>query len=409
MYGMRQSALAIVRPTAAQSSARNHWLDVSRRHFEEFAHRGGGEDQGEERAEAGDHRQHVALDRDVLAAGAALEQQHEGEAEHDQRRRRRGPPVLQRAAEDRVDEEEAEDRAERRRQPGRHGEGGQRAQQAAAVERPVRGRQGEHEGRHADRQEGGEGEVAGEEGEGPAGHGDEQDQRRRVDRLGQVEAAEPVDVAGDPPPLADRLGQAGELVLEQDDVGDPLGHLGARAHRHREPRLLQRRHVVDPVADHRRVAARGAQRLDQRLLLLGRDPAEDRVALRDYGELLRVLGQLGPVDHAGVVGHPDRVCHRRHRRPRVAGDQLQVDVGVAHHGDRRGGVGAQRLLQHDQRDRGQRRGRGVRRVVGQRLGRAGEGDDPPPRGRLLVQLARQPRRQLQRAARPARMSGAPST
>ena len=39
-------------------------------------------------------------------------------------------------------------------------------------------------------------------------------------------------------------------------------------------------HVVDAVADHRRVAARGRERADQRLLLLGADPAEDRVAAR---------------------------------------------------------------------------------------------------------------------------------
>src|SRR6187399_190961 len=78
---------------------------------------------------------------------------------------------------------------------------------AAGVERPVRRRQGEDEGGDADRQEGGEGEVAGEEGEGEARDRDQQDQRPRVDGLGQVEAAEPVDVAGDPPPLGDRLRQ----------------------------------------------------------------------------------------------------------------------------------------------------------------------------------------------------------
>ena len=60
---------------------------VEQDHFEEVAHRGGGEDQGEEGAEAGDEGQHVALDRDVLAARAALQQQHEAETEHDQRRR----------------------------------------------------------------------------------------------------------------------------------------------------------------------------------------------------------------------------------------------------------------------------------------------------------------------------------
>ncbi len=140
--------------------------------------------------------------------------------------------------------------------PGGDREGCQRPQQAAAVERAVGGSEGQHEGGDPDRQEAGQGQVAGEEGEGEAGDRDEQDQRRRVDRLGQVEAAEAVDVAGDPPAFGDRFGQPGELVVEEDDVGDAFGHLRAGAHRHREPRLLQRRHVVDAVADHRRVAAR---------------------------------------------------------------------------------------------------------------------------------------------------------
>ena len=252
--GSRQSSAGDRQADRGREQRQEPLGRVEQLHFEEVADRGGGEDQRVERAEAGDHRQHVALDRDVLAAGTALEQQHEGEPEHDQRRRRRGAAGVEAGAGDGVDEEEGEDRAERRRHPGRDREGGQRPQQAAAVERPVRGRQGEHEGGDADRQEGRQGQVAGEEGEGEAGHGDEQDQGRRVDRLGQVEAAEAVDVAGDPPALADRLGQPRELVFEQDDVGDALGHLGARAHRHRHPRPLQRRHVVDAVADHRHVA-----------------------------------------------------------------------------------------------------------------------------------------------------------
>ncbi len=119
--------------------------------------------------------------------------------------------------------------------------------------------------------------MTGEEGEGEAGDRDEHDQGRRVDRLGHVEAAEAVDVAGDPAALADRLGEAPELVFEQDDVGDAFRHLRARAHRHRHPRLLQGGHVVDAVADHRHVAPGVDQRPHQRFLLLRLDPAEDRV------------------------------------------------------------------------------------------------------------------------------------
>ena len=81
----------------------------------------------------------------------------------------------------------------------------------------------------------------GRNGNGEADQRGGEDQEAGVDGLGQVEAAEPVDVAGDPPALADRARQHRELVAEQDDVGDPLGDLAARAHRDREARLLQRR------------------------------------------------------------------------------------------------------------------------------------------------------------------------
>ena len=196
--------------------------------------------------------------------------------------------------------------------PAGHREGGQRAQQPAAVERPVAGRQGEHEGGDPDRQERGQGQVPGQEREGAARDRDQHDQRRRVDGLGHVEAAEAVDVAGDPAALGDRPRQARELVLEQDDVGDPLGDLAARAHRDRHPRPLQRRDVVDPVADHRHEAAALRQRRDQRLLLLGPDPAEDRVLLRDLGRApSRSSGSSIAVDHPGV-----RAGRRPRRRPR---------------------------------------------------------------------------------------------
>ena len=164
--------------------------------------------------------------------------------------------------------------------PGGHRERGQRAQQPAAVQRALARRQGEDEGRDPDRQHRGDGELAGQEGKGEAEDRREQDQEPGVDGLGQVEAPEAVDVAGDPPALGDGPRQHRELVAEQDDVGDPLGDLASGAHRDGEPGLLQRRDVVDAVADHRREAPAIGERADQRLLLLRRDPAEDRVVLR---------------------------------------------------------------------------------------------------------------------------------
>ena len=102
---------------------------------------------------------------------------------------------------------------------------------------------------------------------------------------------------------------------------------------------------------------------DQLLLLIRSDPAEDRVALGGVGEPAVVGRQLWALDHADALRDADCVGDRGHGLARVAGDQLQVDLLAAHVGDRLGGVGAQRLLEHDQRPRlepRRRLGRGIR-------------------------------------------------
>ena len=80
--------------------------------------------------------------------------------------------------------------------------------------------------------------------------------------------------------------------------------------------------------------------------------------LREAGP---VVGQLRPLDHAGVARDADRVGDRGHRRARVAGDQLQVDLLLAHELDRLARVRAQALLEHDQGDRLEPRRRRARR------------------------------------------------
>ena len=172
-------------------------------------------------------------------------------------------PSSMRAAEDGVDEEEREQRGDPHRDPGREGECGQRLQQSPAIERALARCQREDEGRDPDRQQRRDSELARQEREGEVEDRREEDQEPGVDRLGQVQAAEAVDVARDPPALADRARQHRELVAQQDDVGDALGDLAAGAHRDREVGLLERGDVVDAVADHRRVAAALAERADR--------------------------------------------------------------------------------------------------------------------------------------------------
>ena len=93
-------------------------------------------------------------------------------------------------------------------------------------------------------------------------------------------------------PSATARGSRENWSLSRTMSAIALGDLAARAHRHRQPGPLQRRHVVDAVADHRRVAPALGERRDQRLLLLGPDPAEDRVRLGHLGQRGAVARQL---------------------------------------------------------------------------------------------------------------------
>ena len=129
---------ASTRPTATESRHRNHCPAESSSRSKNSRTGAAASDQRVQRAEAGDHRQHVALDGDVLAPGPALEQEDEAEPEHDQRRGGGGPALRQGAAEDLVDREEGEQRPDGDPGAGRDRESGQRAQQAAAVERAPR-------------------------------------------------------------------------------------------------------------------------------------------------------------------------------------------------------------------------------------------------------------------------------
>ena len=180
------------------------------------------------------------------------------------------------------------------------------------------------------------------------------------------------------------------------------------SHRDREAGALQRRDVVDAVADHRREPPAVGERADERLLLLGSDPAEDGVLSAACGERRPCRRQVGPLDHAGVRGHPDRLRDRGHRLARVARDQLQVDLLVAHEVDRLAASG-RRVSSSTTSARGSSGGGGWR------PGRAAAPRGPRRRRRRGARRRCARRRSLAapagacRTPRPASTSGAPST
>ena len=121
-----------------------------------------------------------------------------------------------------------------------------------------------------------------------AGEARHQQHQHLGDIAGEQIEDELADVVEDDASLFDRGRDRFEPVILQDDGGCLLGDVGAAlAHRHPDVRLLQRRGVVDAVAEHRDDLAALLQRLDDQQLVLRRDPAEGVHIGDAAGELRR--------------------------------------------------------------------------------------------------------------------------
>ena len=127
------------------------------------------------------------------------------------------------------------------------------------------------------------------------------------------------------------------------------------------------------------------------------------------GEPAVVGGQSGPSITPASRGHADGVRDRGHGLAGVARDQLQVHALLAHELDRLGGVGAQLLLEHDQRARLEPRRRLAARIVGSAAARLAEGDHAPPGGGVLARASAGATARARAPRRAASTSGAPST
>jgi hypothetical protein len=151
-------------------------------------------------------------------------------------------------------------------------------------------------------------------------------------------------------PWAHELRHRREVAPDEHEVGDALGDLRPAALRDRQPRGLQRRHVVDAVADHRDVTAGIAQRLDDAALVIRRYAADDRRREHPLAQRVRVVGKVGALRRAA------------HRDADVGGDggdrlgvvarqDLDLDVLLEEEGDRLADVRAQPLGEDDEPDR----------------------------------------------------------
>ena len=146
---------------------------------------------------------------------------------------------------------------------------------------------------------------------------------------------------------------AGEVVVEQDEVRGLLGDVGAvQPHGDADVGLLQRRRVVDPVAGDGDDLALLLQRFDEVHLLLGGDAGEED--LRGIQRQLQLRGRQAPQVVAGddhrLIGlqQADLAGNGLCRLWMVAGDHDHADAGRGAARDGLGHLRPWRIFQPDQ-------------------------------------------------------------
>ncbi len=136
-----------------------------------------------------------------------------------------------------------------------------------------------------------------------AGNPDEQCQQNRIHGLGEKQIRHALDIADDPPPLADDVGKRGELVVEQHDLRHRSCRRTARAHRHPDIGILEGQHVVYPVPGHRDGVVTRLQRFNHCALLVGADTPEYGAVRYHLGQFVGVLRKRSAVN--GIVDRPE--------------------------------------------------------------------------------------------------------
>ena len=128
-------------------------------------------------------------------------------------------------------------------------------------------------------------------------------------------------------PSATIGGHGREVARDEHEVGDAARHLRAAALRDRQPGRLQRRDVVDAVADHRDVAARRRAAPRRRALVLAARSGRRRVARAASAPQLAARRRAA---RRPSTARADRRCRRRGDRRDglgpVAREHLQLDA-----------------------------------------------------------------------------------
>ena len=214
----------------------------------------------------------------------------------------------------------------------------------------------EEEGRHADGQRTDERELDRLQ---RIGHINEEQQQRHhegEDVLDQEQRRGTLDVVDNAATLRNDVWHGTELRIEQDDLRDLCRCLAARRHRNAAVGILQRQNVIHAVAGHGDRVPLRLQCADQATLLIRCDASENGVFLHRLGKVT-VGDERGGVYIALGVLNARVTCDLADGNGVIAGDDADGHTLRRKVTERVTGIGAEQVVQEDQRDRGD-----VRRV-----------------------------------------------
>src|ERR1035437_9917550 len=121
-------------------------------------------------------------------------------------------------------------------------------------------------------------------------HADRENQEGRKRGLRQIELRDSLQVAKRLATLDYEERYRVEVAGDKHEVRDAARHLRAAALCDCQPRALQRRYVVDAIAEHRHVAALVGERPHECLLALRGDSSHDRRLHREAPQLEGIVG-----------------------------------------------------------------------------------------------------------------------
>ncbi len=188
-----------------------------------------------------------------------------------------------------------------------------------------------------------------------------------AEHVAEIGAGAHLDIFGDVAEhlaaLDDAVAEHGQALLQQDDVGGVLGDVDGAVHRYADVGGLERRSVVDAVAQKADDVALAVQGIDDGRLLRRRDLGEHDRRLGEICQLVRRHRSHLAAENDAVHRQADFVADLARDDVVVAGQDLDLHAAGLECADRRGASLLRRIEKRDVAEQGEIG------LVGDRIGR----------------------------------------